>query len=457
MAETRQNTKVNLDLFAKLNSEIARLFSKEDIEAIAKESEWSQRASKLTGHLFLVVFVFGMNIYKTPTLEQLVALVNTFVPDLKLSRQAMHDRINEYAVTFFEHMLSRATAIAIPSEFDLMVLEGFTRVIIIDSTGFQLPEELVDIFPGSGGSASIAGMKIQFGYDIKSSKYFYIVQEGNVPDNSEKSDYLSFVQPGDLIITDLGYFTFSRLAQIGHKDAHYLSRLKLNTNIYILDTEGNYKVIDLLEIANGIAEGVMEIDVYIKDDTTYIRTRLIMERVPSQVQERRLRRINENDKKKGGSTSAKTKALQAFNLYISNATGSMLDKRHVRNLYCIRWQVELIFKNWKSNLGLDEFTGVREERIRCMIYAKLFMIFILIRMSTWIRNIVWIEKKRELSEFRFTKHVIVKGNEWLRLIITEPEKVNQFISNIIDFAIRHCLKIKQNGRVYPLEMLESFA
>jgi hypothetical protein len=207
--KTGKDNIINQEQFARLRYEIELLFSKDEIESIARETEWTQRKSKLTGHLFMVVFIFGLNIYGTPTLEQLVGLLEMFGDSLTITRQAVSDRINSYAVTFFEHMLSRAMSICIPSNFDINVLESFTRVIIIDSTAFQLPKELADVFHGCGGNASIAGMKIQFGYDIKSSHFFYIVQEGNVPDNSDKSDYFTFIQPNDLIITDLGYFKTS--------------------------------------------------------------------------------------------------------------------------------------------------------------------------------------------------------------------------------------------------------
>lgn len=457
MITMQENSIINTEQITQLKEDIARLFDKDTIESIAIETGFVERQSKLTGHLFMMVFTFGMSIYKTPTLEQLVAILNLCIPGFEISRQAMHERINSCAVAFFEHMLSKAIGISMPSSLDLNLLNPFRRVIIVDSTSFQLPAELADIFPGSGGAASTAGIKIQFGYDLKLSHFFYTIQEGNTPDNSDKSDYVDFIEPEDLSITDLGYFKISNLIKIDNKNAYFLSRLKLSTKIYIKNNCDELTEIDLFELANRSNENVTETEIYIKNNKDVIKVRLAMARVPHHVYEQRLRRINNEDKKKGKMTSEKTKSLQAFNLYISNTPEALLASEHFRKLYCIRWQVELIFKNWKSNFGLDKVTGIREERVKCMIYAKLLLIFITTRLGFWIRNLVWIEMKRELSLFRFSKHIIVKANEWLRLVILEPEKLKQFLSNIIDFATKHCLKIPQHNRVYPLEMLEDLA
>ena len=133
-----------------------------------------------------------------------------------------------------------------------------------------------------------------------------------MPDNSDKSDYFTFIQPGDLIITDLGYFKTYNLRKIDELDAFYLSRLKLNTTIYVKDENGNYIEVNLLELASSIHDSIVEAEIYIKDGQDFQKVRLTIERVPSEVFEQRLRRINTNDKKKGKTTSEKTKELQAF-------------------------------------------------------------------------------------------------------------------------------------------------
>jgi hypothetical protein len=50
----------------------------------------------------------------------------------------------------------------------------FTTVYLADSTGFALPDSLHALFPGSGGSASKAGAKIQAVWDYNPTTPFII-------------------------------------------------------------------------------------------------------------------------------------------------------------------------------------------------------------------------------------------------------------------------------------------
>ena len=144
-------------------------------------------------------------------------------------------------------------------------------------------------------------------------------------------------------------------------------------------------------------------------------------------------------------------------MYISNAPSEKLSIENFRKLYSIRWQIELIFKNWKSNFSIDEVTGIRKERIKCMIYAKLLMTIINMRITFWVRNYVWLNKKREISEFRLSKQLIIIADTWLKLILTEPEKLEAFLKQFFDFVMKNCLKEKQKNRTYPLDILEEIS
>ena len=448
---TEKELKVGIDEFIK---EISRFFNEETARAKARETGFVQRESKLTGHLFLTVFTFGMSLYGTPTLNQLVGLLNLVAPELEISREGLHQRINDQAVRFFEEMLSLGIELAVPDNLKLSLLEAFRRILIFDSTAFQLPETLAPYFKGPGGDASVAGIKILFGYDLKSARFFYVVLNGTDADHLIKNGAIEEIAAGELEISDLGYFGVETFAGIAEKGAFYVSRLKTNVTLYQKNEAGGLEEFDLVAAIKKMKEGLRtEVEVYLKSKETVIKTRLVIEKVPEQVKAERLRKLNQKNQKKGRQTRQRTKILQGVNLHITNTPANLLPAKVIRQFYTIRWQIELIFKNWKSNFDLDEITGQRPQRIKCMIYAKLLFIFLTHKIINVARSYAWKQLAREVSEFQAARHIKIIGNEWLRAIVQEPEKVETILSEAIKFMVNHCLKGKSKQRVYPLEIL----
>jgi len=435
--------------------EIEKLFNKELVEEAARETGFVKRESKLTGLLFLSVFTFGMGIYGKPTLAQLIGLLDKILPKPDISREALHLRINEKAVEFFKYMLSKAIDIKIPENLVLETVKSFKRILIADSASFELPEQLADIFKGSGGDASDAAVKIQFCYDLKSGQFFYIIEDGTSPDNKYENSFAGQAEEGDLIIRDSGYFNKHVFVEIAGKGGYYLSRWKTGVNLYVKDENGKTTDFDILKFLRKIkGYGVFEIEVYLYKQGKYSKTRLIIEKAPEQVKNMRLRNINRANLRKGRVISKQTKILQGFNLHISNAPEEMLPKKHVRTLYGIRWQIELVFKKWKSCFHLDDVSGIRKERIECMLYAKLLFIFLSENIVNFSRNLLWLHGRREASGPKAANEIAVISDKWLEFIILRPENIKCLLNNTIRFIMKHCFKIPQKDRVYPLELLD---
>jgi len=79
-------------------------------------------------------------------------------------------------------------------------------VKIKDSTSFQLPEHLRDIYPGSGGKTSSACVKIQFEYDLKSGKVTELSIGGfTTTDLTNSYQTKDSIEATDFLIRDLGY------------------------------------------------------------------------------------------------------------------------------------------------------------------------------------------------------------------------------------------------------------
>jgi len=199
--------------------EINNFFDRNTINEISRLTNFVQRASKLDGATFLSVFTLGMNIYGTPSLQQLIGLLNIIIPGFEITREAFHQRINKYAVKFFEFMLSQAISIS-TTKIDLELLSYFKRVLILDSTIIELPTQLAESFKGAGGDGSKASLKIQFCYDLKVGSFFYVIQQGVSSDGKYENSFVDKINEYDLIIKDLGYFTIESFISMEEKGAY---------------------------------------------------------------------------------------------------------------------------------------------------------------------------------------------------------------------------------------------
>lgn len=444
---------------AQFTQKVSQIFNAEITNAHARETAFVERESKLTGHLFLSVFTFGMSIYGTPSLNELIGLLNLVMPQLEITRQALHERINEEAVAFFEKMLSVAITLELPKRLSraMAALEPhFQRIYIFDSTSFQLPQELAKYFRGSGGGGSEAAVKILFGYDLKSYQFFYLLDDGVAPDQLRQSGFLQKMEANDLEISDLGFFNIEAFAEIDQKGAFYLSRLRTDVRLYQPTNDG-LEEFDLVRLVKNLRANQTEVEVYLKKGQLTTKTRLVIEKVPDHVKAQRLRKLNQISRKKGYKTRKRIKILAGFNLYITNAPATSIPREQIRALYGIRWQIELIFKNWKSNFALAKVTGKRPERIKCMLYAKLLFIFITTKIISVSRIYVWLQSKREVSDLQAAEYLKIVAQQWLVVIVQQPEKIAPLLKNAMAFIMKRCLKGQSKKRTYPLTVLKKLA
>lgn len=104
-----------------------------------------------------------------------------------------------------------------------------------------MPNALENIYPGSGGCAQTAGIKIQLEYDLHSGQFLdFQVGPGKYNDKTFGTECLNTSRPGELCIRDLGNFSLEDLDQMDQRGIYYISRLKLNTNVYVKNPNPDY-------------------------------------------------------------------------------------------------------------------------------------------------------------------------------------------------------------------------
>lgn len=333
----------------KINS----IFSVDFINELAKKSKFIQRRSKLTAVKFLDLMLFNSQFNHCLSLNQL-AIEASSVYDMEITKQGLDQRINDRAVDFFKLLLQHQLNNQISQPIDTNLLSSFNRVRIKDSTKFDVNSQLEEELPGYGGAASLACTSIQYKFDLNT---------GNCIDLSItpalESDYKNAlnnkvdVHKGDLIIRDLGYFGIEVLKTINSNKALYLSKLKPNVGVFEKD-DGKFIKLDFDKLykwmtKNGIK--TLEKEVYIGGEAK-MPTRLMVDMLPKEIYEKKLRKVTKERMKKGRKASENYSSKARFNLTITNATTEQLNINAALFTYRLRCQVELVFKLWKSNYGI---------------------------------------------------------------------------------------------------------
>ena len=85
-------------------------FAADDIEATARRTGFVQRASKITGKLFLALVTFGAWSEANTTLAQLAAKATQLDQPVDVSPEAIYQRLNKQALAFLQDMIRQALA-----------------------------------------------------------------------------------------------------------------------------------------------------------------------------------------------------------------------------------------------------------------------------------------------------------------------------------------------------------
>jgi hypothetical protein len=445
---------------------LADAFTSEDLEVTARETGFYRRKSKVTPSVFFDLLMYDMSSDKSKSLNQL-SIEARSEHDIGVTKQGIDKKFNEHTLGFLKSLIEKQLSVESDLHIDAGWLSSFKRVTIKDGTRFNLPEEYKDYFPGSGGSGSSAGACIQFEYDLKSGNVAVMdITASNRPDVKDALELLDNVTKGDLVIRDLGYYAFKSFINIIKKEAFFISRLGAKTNVFEMSC-GNYKKLDFKAVYNQMKRGKLSSiykDVFIGSEEK-IPVRLVIELMPDDIYEERMRKIHKLHKKKGYQTSEKYMFLSRFNLFITNVTKEVLPDKVISSLYRMRWQIELIFKIWKSVLGIHHVRKMKYQRWLCLLHFKLLMMIVNWNIIMAQRNYLYRWKGKLLSlnkcfktlfdntyrlreTLRLGKKGIAKFIKWANRILNEnhwlERKKNKLgLENI--FYIMFC---KSNVYVY---------
>jgi Transposase DDE domain len=299
---------------------------------------------------------------------------------LALCKQEVDAHFTERTATWLLALLQRAVLLLVCAEaVSLSLLRQFTKVLIEDGSTVPLPAVLKGLWAGCGGNAAKettaakteAALKITLRWDLlRGQLEGPYLQEGR---QHELRSVLGeqHMPAGSLWIADLGYWTLTWLRCLAEQGVYFLLRYKVGIVLW-----AGKQRLDLLSVLPKQIGECIELAVEVGADKAVKGVRLLAQRVPEEVVKKRHERYYEYVRVHRKVPNPLVLELAHWTIVVTNVPASMLSPQQAFALLRARWQIELLFKLWKQEGLLDQWTGTKPFRVLCEVYAKLLALLV---------------------------------------------------------------------------------
>lgn len=305
---------------------------------------------------------------------------------ISISKQGLDKRFNKNAVTFmreiFLSLFQKQTDLSM-NKMNVSSTLDFNSIRILDGTSVKLPEKLQSLYPGTVG----AGVKFQVEFDFLTGTFSFIeMQAAKAADSPSGMRRLESLKEKDLFLQDLGYFKYDLFETINKEKAFYISRAKSDTMFYKdnpnpryrkngdIIKQSSYERLLLEEELKTLKSGETReyCKVYLGKHKR-LPVRLLAYRMTKKEQKNQEQRIKRRKQTKSGNIKQKSYDMASISTFITNLPIEV-PATEIIELYRYRWQVELIFKTWKSHMKVDHYREMKVERWECHLYAELILL-----------------------------------------------------------------------------------
>jgi len=337
-----------------------------EAEDAARATGWVRRCRRFGGDTLVQTLVLGWLHDPRAPVDGLANVAANLGVDV--TPQALDKRFTPAGSHCLARLLTQALQRVIAAQpVALDVLARFHGVYLYDATTLTLPRSLVEQFPGSGRDRDgqrPAALKCQVELELSGGALDFQIEPARQTD--VQSELVRRPLPaGALRLADRGYLDLQRLADDTAAGVYWISRLQSSMIVAGAGRRGT-----LAAWLRGCTAKRVDEEVEV-GGTNRLRCRLLARRVPPAIAKQRREKLHKRARKQGRKVSADRAALCDWNVCITNLPATLLTSAEAWVLLRSRWQIELLFKLWKSHGGLSFSHGQRAARVLCEIYAKL--------------------------------------------------------------------------------------
>lgn len=325
----------------------------------AKSTGFITRQRQMTGRGFAQGVVFGWGNQPQATCKQLhQSILETGVV---MTPQALDQRFTPAATHFMRELLEEALSQMVFSENHRPLLPAFNGVYVTDT---------------SHVSWGIEALKLGVRLDVQGGRLDISLEPATRHD--QKIAVLENPIPsGALALADLGFFKLDRFASYSRQGVYWLTRLKVGT--ILTQTDGS--PVPLERLLQRAVPFTLPVKV---GSQQRLDAWLVAAPLGAAELKKRQAHLKQTARKKQRPPSARQWAVSHWTLYLTNIPDLTFEPAHI--LARTRWQIEMLFKLWKSHAHLNTSRSQNPDRRACEGYAKLLAVLVmhwLLLMSGW--------------------------------------------------------------------------
>jgi IS4 transposase len=405
-----------------IRGELSSLVPACRLKKLARESGAVKRERKVKIVDLFWTLVLGFGTGKEKTFAGLRRLYEVTARQ-EIVPSAFWDRFTPALARFVKRVAEEVMAQVCEASTHLQgCLEGFRDLIVTDSTVIRLHEMLEGAFPACRTNHTKAAAKLHV--------VMSVLADGprKVKVTSERTNDGKALKVGPwvkdrLLLFDLGYYGFQLFDRIRRNGGYFISRLKENANLRIVDVHpsrpGDKRLVGrrLQEVLLGLRRDTLDVIVEVR----FFRRTYAGKR----------RRATERFRVVG----VRDRETKEYHLYITNIPVEQLDGEAVAASYRARWIVELLFAEWKGGYGLDDIPTRKEEAVQVFIWTSVVTLLASRRLLDVVRKRMRNVAHR-ISPTRWARVFQTYVPTILQMLLAPPRHV-RYLARAIETSMLH--------------------
>lgn len=338
-----------------------------EADRVARETQFVQRDRGVGGAEFVRALVLGW-------IDNKDATIADFAEQLGVTDSAVQQRLTSRCVDMFRTLLESACSFVMAAQpVDLELTRRFSGICVEDSTSIPLMESLAGAYPGCGGAEAgqgAAGWKALVRMEVTTGALSVLKWDGGRQNDLNLSRQAARqagdVPAGALYLADLGFWCPERLNHFTRQGVFWISRVPAGTTL--ATGEGPRERLT----AFLARQRTDRVDQPVRLGEKAFSFRLVAVRCPQQVADAKKRKLRQKSKKRGRTPSQQQLVLCEWLVLVTCLRAEEFSAGELWTLYRVRWQIELVFKRWKSMAGLGHSRArTNGSRQLTELYAKL--------------------------------------------------------------------------------------